>query len=358
MDLKGVELFRTGRWNNIKNFTVDDLDAMAESFAELRMSGRVPLKMGHNDEQPFTDGKPALGWVERLWRDGEVLKGDFTSMPRVVYDAIKAGNYKFVSVELLRDVVYNGSEFPWVLSAVALLGADIPAVSGLKDLQALAMSRRAGFRSGERLTFTRAVTTNGDRKIMGKSDEQPDLSEVLSKLNDLTGKVETLSASNATLRADNERLQKEAKDREAAIRAEKVKDRRNAIKERFDAAITNKVIRPSAREMFEKNPTFKDDNSVLDITLEFVDAYIKENTVEGYKPPTKGGGGQDSRGDDRSDEEGLDPDEIMRRRTFAKMKESGGKLTYFAANREVLREDPKLAEAYRSQPGTTGGKAA
>jgi hypothetical protein len=355
MDIKGVELFKTGRWNDVKTFNREDLDAMAASFAELKLAGRVPLKMGHNDDQPFTDGQPALGWVERVWREGDVLKADFTHMPSVVHAAIKAGNYKFVSVELLRDVAYNGMEFPWVLSAVALLGADIPAVSGLKDLQMLAMSRRAGFRSGARLTFTRAVTTNGGRKTMGNQTEEPTLADVLGKLADLTGKVEKLSSDNATLKADNDRLKKEATDREAATAAEKVKTHRTAIKERFDAAITNKAIRPSAREMFEKNPAFKDDGAVLGLTLDFVDSYIKENTVSGYTPP-KAGGGQDTREDDPG--ETGDPDERVRKRTFAKMEKSGGKLNYFTAQKEVLREDPKLAEEYRSQPGTTGGKAA
>lgn len=358
MDLKGVELFRTGRWNDIKNFTRGDLTAMAASFAELKLAGRVPLKLGHNEEQPLTDGQPALGWLDRLWLDDDdVLRGDFTQMPKIVYDAVKNGLYNFVSVELLRDVAYQGSEYPWVLSAVALLGADIPAVSGLKGLQALAMSRKIGFRSGARLTFTREVNHNGDY-TMGQ-EKDPSMQEILQRLDGLSGKVEKLTSDNATLTADNSRLKKEASDREATILAEKVRERRTAIKERFDRAITDKVIRPSSRELFEKQSAFKDDKTVLDISLDNVETFIKENTVEGYRPPNKSGdGGRDSRGDEEEGDDNAPPDIRVRNLAFSEVQKSGGKLTHFEATKKVLRANPKLAEDYRNQPGQTGGKAA
>jgi len=347
MDINGAEIFATGQWNSLE-FAESDLDAMAQSFNELALAGKVPLKMGHNEKQPFTDGQPALGWVSRVWRDGGKLLADFTAMPRVVYDAVKAGLYKYVSVELLRDASQNGVDFPWVLSAVALLGADIPAVSGLKDLQTLAMSRKAALRSGVALTFTRGVSTNGGRKTM--MDETND--KLMAQVQQLSEKVASFTTTNATLKADNDRLAAEAAAREDAIRKEKIAGHRTAIKAKFDAAIVAKTMIPSVRSLFEKNPAFTSDEGVLGIALDFVDNYINEHKVEGKGQPRAGS----TSVEDETDENKPFHEQV-RDGTLALMAKTGEKV-YFTANQTFLKLHPELAEKYRSEPGIKGGKAA
>ncbi len=157
-ELKGAEIFAAGRWNG-QTFDEDDLDNIVKSFEALGLSGRIPLKIGHNFEQPLTDGQPALGWVDRIWRDGKKLLANFRDVPRVVYDAIRAGRYKHVSIELLRDVQADTRTVPFVLDAVALLGADVPAVGSLKDLQSLTLS---ALRGRERLVFSQSFNSEAD----------------------------------------------------------------------------------------------------------------------------------------------------------------------------------------------------
>lgn len=359
MDLKGVEIFAVGRWND-RSFTEADLDAMAASFAELKLAGRVPLKFGHNDEQPLTDGQPALGWVQRVYRDGKVLLADFTSMPRVVHDAIRDGRWKFVSVELLRDVVFQGGEFPWVLSGVALLGADIPAVSGLKDLQALAMSRRAEFRSGARLTFTREVKSTGDDDNMSDEKDKPDLGKIMKQVEELSQKVATFTARNATLEAENERLKAEAKAKDEAAKKERVTVHRKAIGERFAKAIKEKRIYARVQEMFEKDPAFKSDDAVVELTLDFVDGYIKDHTVQGWKAPAAGGdddGGHDALGGSAlpgvTDEKApfdVQMDQVVQH-YMSKDQRFVGK-SYAFTLQHALKAHPELADKYRFMPGT------
>jgi len=103
--------------------TTATLDSLVESFGALANAGRIPLKLGHNDGQAVTDGQPALGWVSRLYRKGEALFADFTGLPGAIYDSIKKGLYKFVSIEMLRNVDADGQRYDAVLDAVALLGA-------------------------------------------------------------------------------------------------------------------------------------------------------------------------------------------------------------------------------------------
>jgi len=153
-ELKQVELMQSGVAANGITFTNDDLQGIADAFKVLGLEGKVPLKLGHNDQQPLTDGKPALGWVIRMRVVGDKLLGDFIDLPKLIYDAFKMGRYKNVSVELLRNVQAGTRIIPWVIDAVALLGADQPAFGALKDLQSLTMARGTPLAHEARATFT------------------------------------------------------------------------------------------------------------------------------------------------------------------------------------------------------------
>ena len=294
MNLRGVEIFSVGRWNDVKTFDQADLDAMVASFEDLQMGGRAPLKLGHNDDQAITDGQPALGWVERIYREGDRLLADFTDLPRVLYDAIKAGRYKFTSVELLRDAIFQGKEFPWVLSAVALLGADLPAVSNLKDLQALTHSRRAEFSSGTRVTFN---LTNGERNPMTTDTQR--------------------------LQAENRRLQQEL------------------VKRELDDAVRAGRILARDRHAFERRMG-------ADATLEDARQWIQATPRPAQLNHGRPGAGVVP-GDDGMP--AAAPDAEVVRLALAEVERSGGKLTYSQASIKVLRANPELADRYRYQPG-------
>lgn len=133
MELRAAEIFDEGTWNNV-SFTSADLDAIVASFDALGLSGKIPLKYGHDGPDARTDSAPALGWVSRIYRQGTKLVADFTDLAADVAAAIKNGAYRFVSIELLRNVQAGTRKLPWVLDAVALLGATAPAVGTLKPL--------------------------------------------------------------------------------------------------------------------------------------------------------------------------------------------------------------------------------
>lgn len=315
MDIQGAEIFSVGKWNSM-DFSGADLDAIAASFNKLALAGRVPLKFGHNEKQGITDGQPAIGWVSRVWRDGEKLLADFANVPKVVYEAIRDKLYNFVSVELLQDAERNGDKFPWVLSAVALLGADLPAVGNLSELSRLVMSRRAA------MQFSRAGTLNltGEAKRMATDAE---------KIAELEAKVLAFAQANEKLIADS-------KAREATVL-------RASAEQKFEAAIAVKRLLPAHRERFFKWTFPKDNEGVIAFDHSEVDRYIKENEVVPDENQTRGGG---SRG---QDEEGKTPDIVVRQRVRVFMSENQG-VNYKDAMVAVLREDNALAEEYRSMP--------
>jgi hypothetical protein len=126
--LENVEIFVSGKHNG-DVYSESDLDAMVEAFGALDF--KPPLKSGHSKDKP---GMPALGWVSNLRREGRKLIADFVDLPSAVYEAIKSRSFDTISAEIFWGLERAGKKFHRALKAVALLGADIPAVAGLKPL--------------------------------------------------------------------------------------------------------------------------------------------------------------------------------------------------------------------------------
>lgn len=133
--LSGIEVFSAGKWNG-DEYSVSDLDAMVEAFKTFKDTMRPYLKLGHNEEQKLLakDGLPAAGWVGDLRRVGNKLIADFVDIPAKVFQLITNKSFRKVSAEIIWNMKDGKATFPRVLSGVALLGSDMPAVSNLNDI--------------------------------------------------------------------------------------------------------------------------------------------------------------------------------------------------------------------------------
>jgi len=323
--LEGAEIFSIGKWNDME-FNDDDLDNMVRSFEELRLNGRVPLKLGHNDEQPMSDGQPAYGWVDRIWKDGEKLMADFVNVPKEIYNAIRDKLYNFVSVELLQDAEQEGSSYPWVLSAVALLGADRPAVSNLQELSKLAMSCRKAMHFSKRGTINLSIGANK------MTDETRSL---LDEIASLKAQVAKFSTENEAIAAERDKIVE-------ANKAEKAELIKAQTEQKFESAIAGKIILPAARERFFKWVFPKTVDAILEFSASEVDSYIEENRVnmtDEKKIATKVA----------KDDESNPADIRVSARTKQFMSENKG-MSYKDAMVAVLRDDPDLADEYRFMP--------
>lgn len=140
MPLRGVEVLAPGTWNG-DAYTVDDLVQMAATFAAGNAGIVPPAKLGHNPEQQILarDGLPAAGYVERLYVDGDRLKADFRDVPKRLAALIRSKAYSKVSAEVYFNLLDpdSGKRIPRVLKAISFLGADVPAVTSLADIEAL-----------------------------------------------------------------------------------------------------------------------------------------------------------------------------------------------------------------------------
>lgn len=142
-DLLGVEIFSTGTFKPSSGGTMvvtgEHLDEMVASFGELvPIGGFTPvLKLGHTDAQRFMgqkNGAPNLGIVAKIRRVRDKILADFSNVPDAVIALIRQKRFRNVSVEVVPEMEFEGSTFKNVLIAVALLGAELPAVKGLAEL--------------------------------------------------------------------------------------------------------------------------------------------------------------------------------------------------------------------------------
>jgi len=303
--LAGAEIFATGTHNGL-SFGEDDLDAIVQAFDALGLAGRIPLKFGHNVEQPMTDGQPSLGWVERIWREGKKLLADFRDVPAVVYEAIRNGRYKHVSVELLRDVRSDSRIVPLVLDAVALLGADIPAVGSLRDLQSLALTR---LRGTERLVFAQAFAAV-------PSDELADL------------------------RRENERL--------------RLANHRQAVDAAIEGDVRARLVLPAAREQFTRLFRLSSDADYQRVSVG------DWHTFRGSQPrPLPSGPATHTTTEDTVVATAPDAalvakvHEYLRENELRHLQLTGERLSFGRAAQIVARANPALLEQWRLQNGET-----
>ena len=139
-ELKDVEIFAKGTWKGNK-ITDEDLDNIVNGTNEIIDTLKPKVKLGHDDKQALLQrtGLPAGGWITKLKRSGDKTLVDIKEVPRVLYKLIKNGAYKRISSEIRPNYIEPSTKklYKLVLSAIAFLGTDLPAVTNLKDIAAL-----------------------------------------------------------------------------------------------------------------------------------------------------------------------------------------------------------------------------
>lgn len=349
-DLKGAHIFSAGTWNDL-TFSEADLDQIVAAFDALQSAGRVPLKFGHNDEQPITDGQPALGWVSRVWRDGKKLLADFTGVPSVVFQAIKDRLYQFVSIELLRNAEREGVKYPAVLDAVALLGADPPAVTNLDSLSALAMSRKGAELSFQaRVAFTQGkISFNQSTGVSPNMDKaeldaavQAALQPLTGQLNELRQNFSKAQDANKALSDENAKLKADLEARNKKERDEKVAANKDRFTKTVEKAVRAEAITPAQRDKLVAKFT-KDEDTILAIDFEDLELMCK----------TKAGPANQRQGFTRNEEGGelreqavTVKDEVMKE--VYRRKAAGDTRDIYTMVPAVMRENPHLAREVKA----------
>jgi hypothetical protein len=109
-----------------REFTAKDLAQVVTSYnSDLH---EAPIRIGHED----SDKVPSWGWVKQVKMKGEDLYAEVEFSP-LMEDYVKNGLYKKVSASFYApESKINPEPGQWSLRHVAMLGAQPPAVKGLK----------------------------------------------------------------------------------------------------------------------------------------------------------------------------------------------------------------------------------
>lgn len=251
LDFKGArilrqEIFSVGVWNGMK-FTKEDLLDIEKSFNELKDTLNIPLKLGHDEKQVLTDGLPAIGWVQSVEfnEKTEKLEAEFAIVSEAVQKAIDMEMYRSVSIELDVGVTYKDKEFNFVLTGVALLGAELPAVNNLNDLGKF--DRKAFSKVGKTLHFNLKQGDNMDlekkvEELERKLEAQADTIKLSKE------KTDELTTENAALKTENEQHKEAAK--KAAFTTAKT-----SIESTLEKMVKANKLLPAVREQFCKDIT-------------------------------------------------------------------------------------------------------
>lgn len=257
-EIKGVEIFAAGTWNG-DTYTEKDLDAMVSAFRETSSFFKPYLKLGHNDEQQLiqNDGLPAAGWIGSIYRIGEKLMADFVDIPQKIFELIENKAYRKVSSEIYWNINIKETKYPYLLGAVALLGADTPAVSTLNDILSLFglkdFDKIKIYANEEKSTIVKQYSfkpdDQGDKNM--KTEAELKLELELQAEKEKRAKLEADAKEYALNRADidaelkklrEEKAESDKKAADALLKAEE------ARKEGYAAAlVAKKVITPAMK---------------------------------------------------------------------------------------------------------------
>jgi|GEM_PF-1110295 len=121
--MKPFEIFRTGSHTSTngitKDYTAEDLRNIADTYNNSEHE--APIVIGH----PKSNA-PAYGWIEKLFVEGDRLFAQAKNLVSEFVDAVKEKKFLKRSISLTKDGLLNH---------VGFLGATVPAVKGLADIE-------------------------------------------------------------------------------------------------------------------------------------------------------------------------------------------------------------------------------
>jgi len=320
-----AEIFSVGMWNGIK-VTVEMLHDFVANFKSLKTVLRVPLKFGHNEKQAVADGQHALGWVSEVWVKGNTLLGRFNDMPNIVFNAMEKKLYKTVSIEASFNVKYKNETFKNVLTGVALLGADLPAVNNLKDLTAYMSADHNNLLLGDAVVFT-----HKDKEGDTMSDKEELLAKQLKESQDNFAASETARVkAEGEAKVEKDKADKLIADSETA----KFEAAKTSVTNDLESLVKEKKITPAKRD--ELIGTITDEASLSQV--KFSTDMLKDLSVKAdVDTGEHGKAGKSGEGDDASAEDTL---------LIATNKFQAEGMDFKAAQDMAFKTNPKAAREY------------
>ena len=243
----GIEIFRAGRHIDdagvAHHFSDADVDGMAASYnPALR---EAPLTVGHP-----ADNLPAYGWVKSVARNAAgVLAITPHNVEPQFAEMVAARRFPKRSASFYPPQAPNNpTPGKWYLRHVAFLGAQPPAIAGLKDIQFSAGDADGAVNFSESVIPAIPVTTT--ETVTQESDDMS--KELQDKLDKATADLQAEKAARATAEANAATATQAATDAKAQATsfAEKARtDRKAGFVSFAEAQVKAGTLLPKDKDM-------------------------------------------------------------------------------------------------------------
>lgn len=326
-----AEIFSAGTWNG-DEYTTEDIDTIIESFYALKDEVKPFVKLGH-DESKWKDGNPALGWVQDLKRMGTKLVATFKDVPAKLKEAIKKGLYKRVSSEIFFNYKSEGKVYKKALAAVAFLGADMPAVKDLADLDAY-LSQNPNDGTFE-IVRTYSMEVDTDLSIKQETNLNTDGGTI-----DMTDDIKKYQDEIASLTSKIKEFEEKEAERIAMELTKAKETRENDLKAFCESMVKDGKMAPVSRDIIVNamsKHVYTDGSGFaidFDVFKEFAESQAKVLNT-----------GEDGAGDNGKTKTYADINEELDIRTREYMEANDVK-SYSEAQIAVIQEDADLAQRY------------
>ena len=181
VDLRDVPIFQVGEHKG-RLWSDDVVDGIVRSTNRVIDRMKPYVKLGHNPEQKLADGYPSLGWLYNLRKVGDTVFTDIRDVPKKLAGIVKAKGYRRVSVELTPNREIDGRKEPWLLKALAFLGADTPVIKTLDDIPELYYSDDDY--EGETVELVFAISEEENQVTPEEAKKLQEENEALKKANE------------------------------------------------------------------------------------------------------------------------------------------------------------------------------
>lgn len=142
-EIPEMEIFRTGTHNG-EPFDDKDLQDIVDNFNALKEEVRPKLKITHREKQESLAGLASYGdvmdvFIKTVADGSKRLFARITNVPKQVMDWVRDRRFPERSIELYSKVKLGTQKdskiYRSVLKNIALLGAEMPAVTGMEPIK-------------------------------------------------------------------------------------------------------------------------------------------------------------------------------------------------------------------------------
>jgi hypothetical protein len=341
-----VEILSVGKWKG-REYALADLQAMEKNFYRLHGQLKPPLKFGHSDDQKLTgqkDGDPALGQVAELRVVGDKLIATLSNMPEIVQDAISKGLYTNVSSEVSFGATLDGEDLGPVLTALSLLGADLPAVSNLSGLKAYLSAEAEKVLTALKGAQLETLSYPAPKRVENTMPDKTPLELAQEQIAKLSLELQTKGQLEKDKDAELDKLRKG--QREAAFNIQKTE-----LLSWAEGEVKAKRMLPAHREKIDSLLSVQKEDfmagKIEKLSLSATDMLSLLKDLSTAKLPKTGELAlPGSTSELSADADTTDPADELAKKVDEIFKAGNGKVDYQTATKEAYSQNPALFSRY------------